>query len=218
MRLEYVCRVLDERGNTFALNCFHYGLSLARKVAGDEQRVMSGSTVAFIPSVAAHDQNYPFEHGFIVTSTGGGLPGALADLILAITKKCTSTFIVGESLNSRPADPSLREWSIPMMIAGDDVYPVVRASDATRARLLELIDYLDRLQGSCIFIVEDLPELPDSGRRDVSQEALQRAAVTAKLALIIAYDGDGVVVWSSQPTLADWAVGRYPIVGNETGE
>jgi hypothetical protein len=195
MGVTFECRGLDERGDTFVRECFERGLSLSRSVESEVRGHNPGRTWAFVPATSSPDRLYKFDEGLVVGPTTGVLQ-ALVALILEEASAWDGSAVVGESVLSRPSDPSMKRWSIPRLVCGEEVYPAVPATWASEARLLELIDYTDGLQGSCIFVVSDAPELPETGQFDISPERVCGLARTVQFAAVTAYDGEAFVIWS----------------------
>lgn len=204
--MEYECRLLGQCGNEFLIDCLLNGLSLARALGANASRVMSGRTLAFVPSIAAEDRTWRFNEGLMVGPTGGGR--AVADFILARVVERVGAAVIGESTMSRPTDQSLESSHNTLLVCGGDVYPIVPGAQATRGHILDLIDHLDGLQRSLFFVVDAAPKVPAIGQHVVSRTCVERLAAGVQLAIATAYDGEGFVLWAPGPQLPDWGCRR----------
>lgn len=209
MGLQYDCRQIDHRGNAFVLACLQQGLSLARKVAADIPVVESGRTIAFVATETKHERGYVFSESLLVGRTGSGLE-ALSELIMAVVGGQDGWFVVGESVLSRPDDESTEGWTIPMLICGQDVYPVVPAFGVSATRLREFVDCLDGLQGSLFFLVDGDLRVSGVEKRAVGPDVLDALVTGVRMVVVTAYDSEGFVIWLPESELPDWARQRYP--------
>jgi hypothetical protein len=197
---------LGDIGRSYVVERLREGHSLARTLAA---YVRGGRAVTLLPAATPLEAVHAFAHGGVLEAPPAGrtetfervrsLDASLAQSLAAYLQRGSQRVVLFENALASPTDPYLRRVADRTACFGKEVYHFVTEDDAER--ILETLRTAKAIPAFVGVMTQTLdgPLKPGSLQAD-ELEALARNATGA---FVGAYDGEGFVMWTTEPSVLE---------------